>query len=322
MSKKSVNKVTKKTCDYSVPKKKKRFKREYFELYALMAIPILLVLVFNYLPMGGIVIAFKNYKFNKGIWGSAWVGLKNIEFFFKSDVIWRITRNTIVLNLLFIGVELLCGLAIAVLLYEVVSRRAVKVFQTTLITPNFVSWVVASYIVYAILNPNSGILNSIIEAFGGTPVDWYSNAKMWPVILVICDVWKHVGMGSIWYYAALMGVDTTLIESAKIDGANRWQVMKQILIPLIVPIIVIRFILAIGGIFRADFGLFYQVTRNVPLLYETTDVIDTYIFRAMREDGNMSMSAAVGLLQSIIGFIMVMITNAITKKINPDNALM
>lgn len=145
---------------------------------------------------------------------------------------------------------------------------------------------------------------------------------MWPVILVICDVWKHVGMGSIWYYAALMGVDTTLIESAKIDGANRWQVMKQILIPLIVPIIVIRFILAIGGIFRADFGLFYQVTRNVPLLYETTDVIDTYIFRAMREDGNMSMSAAVGLLQSIIGFIMVMITNAITKKINPDNALM
>ena len=303
-------------------KKKKKFKRQYFELYSLMALPILLVFVFNYLPMGGIIIAFKNYKFNKGIWGSDWVGLKNFEFFFKSDVIVRITRNTILLNLLFIGLNLICGLLVAVLLYEITSRRAVKTFQTMLITPNFVSWVVASYMVYAILNPNAGVLNSLIEACGGTSVEWYSKPGAWPIILAICNTWKNVGMGSVWYYAALMGVDTELIEAARIDGANKVQVIRHIMIPLIVPIIVIRVILAIGGIFRADFGLFYQVTRNVPLLYETTDVIDTYIFRAMRENGNMSMSAAVGLLQSVVGFVMVMLTNAVARKVSPENALL
>ena len=320
MGKKSVNKANNTVTP--VTKKKKKFKKEYFELYSLMAIPILLVFVFNYLPMGGIVIAFKNYKFNKGIWGSKWVGLKNFKFFFKSDIIVRIVRNTVLLNMLFITLTLICALLVAVLLYEISSRKAVKTFQTILVTPNFVSWVVASYMVYAILNPTSGVLNSLVKAFGGKAVDWYSMPGAWPVILSICTVWKHVGMDSIWYYAALMGVDMELIEAARIDGANKVQSIRYIMIPLIVPIIVIKTILAIGGIFRADFGLFYQVTRNVPLLYKTTDVIDTYVFRAMREDGNMSMSSAVGLLQSLVGFAMVMLTNAIVKKISPENTLL
>lgn len=301
-------------------KKERRFKKEFLELYSLMGIPIVAVFVFSYLPMGGIIIAFKDYKYNKGIFGSDWAGFKNFEFLFKSDVFFRITRNTILLNFLFIVLNLICAVAIAVLLYEITSRKAVKVFQTILITPNFVSWVIASYMVYALLSPSNGVLNSVIEIFGGTHIEWYAEPGYWPVILAIANIWKGVGMGSIWYYAALMGVDTELKEAARIDGANRWQLYRYIMIPMIVPVIVIRQILAIGGIFRSDFGLFYQVTRNSPMLYKTTDVIDTYVFRAMTE-GNMAMSAATGLLQSVVGFVMVVLTNTIVKKINPDNAL-
>lgn len=301
-------------------KKKREFKREYFELYSLMAIPIISIFVFCYLPMGGIVIAFKDFRYNKGIFGSDWVGLKNFEFLVRSDAMTRITRNTILLNLLFIILNLVCALLIAVLLYEVTSRKWVKIFQTILITPNFVSWVIASYMVYALLNPSSGVLNILMLNLGMEKIAWYSEPQYWPVILAICNIWKSVGMGSVWYYAALMGVDKELMEASRIDGANRKQLYRYIMIPMIVPVIVIRQILAIGGIFRADFGLFYQVTRNAPTLYSTTDVIDTYVFRAMTE-GSMSRSAATGLLQSVVGFVMVMLTNAIAKKINPDNAL-
>lgn len=302
-------------------KKKRRLERQHLELFTLLLIPVLSILVFSYLPMVGIIIAFKNFKFNKGVFGSDWVGLENFEVFFKSDVIVRITRNTIVLNLLFIALGIIFGLIVAVLLFETRKRAAVKTYQTILITPTFVSWVIASYMVYAILNPNYGVLNGIVEAFGGEPIDWYSEPKYWPTILAICNLWKNVGMGSIWYYAALMGVDQQVVEAAEVDGAGRWQVYRHIMIPLIVPVIVIRFILSLGNIFHADFGLFYQVTRDVPKLYETTDVIDTYIYRAMRQLGDMGISAAVGLLQSVVGFTLVMITNAVVKKIDADNAL-
>lgn len=302
-------------------KRKRRLDAQQFELYLLMLIPVLSVFVFSYLPMGGIIIAFKNFKFNKGIFGSDWVGFENFEVFFKSDVIGRITRNTIVLNLAFIFLGVIFGMIVAILLFEARSRAAVKTYQTILITPTFVSWVIAAYMVYAILNPNYGVLNNIIELFGGKPIDWYSEPEYWPVILAICNLWKSVGMGSIWYYAALMGVDSQVVEAAEVDGANRWQVYRHVMVPLIVPIIVIRFILSLGNIFHADFGLFYQVTRDMAALYETTDVVDTYIYRAMRTLGDMGMSAAVGLLQSVIGFTLVMITNKVTKKIDSNNAL-
>lgn len=302
-------------------KRKRRLEKQQYELYFLMLIPVLSVFVFSYLPMGGIIIAFKNFKFNKGIFGSDWVGFENFEVFFKSDVIGRITRNTIVLNLVFIFLGIIVGMIVAVLLFEARSRTAVKTYQTVLITPTFVSWVIAAYMVYAILNPNYGVLNGIVEFFGGEPIDWYSEPEHWPVILAICNLWKNVGMGSIWYYAALMGVDTQVVEAARVDGASRWQVYRHIMIPLIIPIVVIRFILSLGNIFHADFGLFYQVTRDMAALYETTDVVDTYIYRAMRSLGDMGMSAAVGLLQSAIGFVLVMITNKITKKIDSNNAL-
>lgn len=291
------------------------------QLYSLMVIPILLVFVFNYLPMAGIVIAFKNYKYNLGIFGSKWVGIDNFKFFFQSDVFTRITWNTIYMNFLFIIIGTAVAVFLAVLLFEIKSRNATKVFQTVLITPNFVSWVIAAYMVFAFLNPNYGMINTLRQNMGLSKIDWYSEPKYWPVILVIANVWKTMGMNSIMYYAGLMGIDTTLFEAAEVDGANKLQVTIHIIVPMLVPLITILTILNIGNIFRADFGLFYNVPRNVGLLYKTTDVIDTYIFRTMREVGDMGMSSAVGLLQSVVGFIMVMLTNYLSKKVNPDNAL-
>ena len=301
--------------------KKRKIKFNDWQLYALMLLPLLQVFIFHYLPMCGIVIAFKDFKYSKGIFGSEWVGFDNFEFFFKSDTFVRILKNTLLLNFAFIILGILLAVTVAIMLYHVASRKATKLYQTVVITPNFISWVIASYMVYAFLNPQYGLINGILSSFGRDTVNWYSEPKYWPFILIICNIWKHVGMDSIMYYAALMGVDSSLFEAAEIDGANRWQVIKHIMLPSLKPIIVILTILNIGKIFRADFGLFYNVPRNIGLLYETTDVVDTYVFRAMRELGDMGMSAAVGLLQSCVGFVMVMITNAIVKKIEPENAM-
>ncbi len=301
-------------------KKRKKLTTYEWQMYSLLVIPVLLVFVFSYLPMGGIIIAFKNYKYNLGIFGSEWVGFDNFKFFFVSDAFTRITWNTLYMNFLFIALGHAAAVFTAILLFELKSRNATKVFQTVLITPHFVSWVIASYVVYALLNPY-GVVNTFIKSIGGSAVDWYTQPKYWPVILIICNLWKHIGMNSVMYYAGLMGMDSTLFEAAEVDGANKIHIIRYIILPLLVPMMTILIILAIGGIFNADFGLFYNVPRNVGLLYKTTDVIDTYIFRAMRELGDMGMSSAVGLLQSVVGFIMVMTTNAISKKINPDNAL-
>ena len=302
-------------------RKRKKISKNELQLYSLCIIPMLAIFIFCYIPMGGIIIAFKNYKYNLGIFGSDWVGFENFKFFFTSGEFVKITWNTIYMNAIFIVVGIFCAVMVAVLMFHVRSRAATKLYQTVLITPNFISWVVAAYMVYAFLNPNYGLVNGILKAFGKETVDWYAKPGAWPVILTISSIWKHVGMDSVYYYAALMGIDSTLFEAAEVDGANKFQVMKAIIIPLLVPLMTILTIMKIGGIFRADFGLFYQIPRNVGLLYSTTDVIDTYIFRTMREVGDMGMSSAVGLLQSVVGLVMVLLTNAAARKINPDNAL-
>ncbi len=302
-------------------KKRKGLKVSDLQLYSMCVIPVLLIFVFNYLPMFGIIIAFKDYKFGRGIWGSDWVGFKNFEFFLTSDDFLRVTKNTLVMNALFISIGLICAVGLAVLLFELKSRAKTKAFQTILITPNFISWVIASYMLYAILNPQYGMLNSLLTKFGMEKIDFYARPHAWPIILTICSVWKGVGMKSVYYYAALMGVDTSLFEAAEIDGAKKWDIVKYIMIPCLVPLIVMLTILDIGGIFRADFGLFYQMTRDISMLYETTDVLDTYIFRAMRVVGDMGMSSAAGLMQSVVGFILVMITNKCSKMIDNDYGL-
>lgn len=301
--------------------KKRKITKSEWQLYSLCIIPVVLVLIFNYLPMGGIIIAFKDYRYNLGIFGSEWVGFKNFEFFFKSTEFVRITWNTLYMNFVFIIIGTISSVLTAVLLFGLKSRNTTKVFQTTLITPHFLSWVVVAYMVYAFLNPQYGFLNVFLEKLGMKKVDWYATPGAWPIILSIAYVWKTVGMDSVVYYAALMGIDTSLFEAADIDGANPIQKFRTIIIPELVPLLTILTILKVGNIFRADFGLFYQLPRDVGLLYSTTDVIDTYIFRAMRVVGDMSMSSAVGLLQSVVGFVLVVLTNYITGKIDPDSTL-
>ena len=307
-------------------KKKTRITTDAWQLYSLCAIPLLLVIVFNYLPMVGIVIAFKNYKFNLGVFKSPWVGLSNFEFFVKSDVFLQLIRNTLFNNLLFIVFGIAASLLVAILLFELRSRNATKVFQTLMITPHFMSWVVVAYMVYAILNVQYGYLNQALSLFGGGNTDWYSKPGAWPAILTVTSVWKHVGMDSVVYYAALMGLDTTLFEAAEIDGASKFKRTVHITLPSLVPLITILTILKIGSIFRADFGLFYTVTQDGASgnLYSTTNVIDTYIFRTFKgaATGNSyGLTAAVGLLQSLVGMILVICTNKIARKIDPDLGL-
>ena len=292
------------------------------QLWSLCIIPVLFIFVFNYLPMGGLILAFKKYKYSRGIFGSDWIGLDNFKFLVQSNDFTRITRNTLAMNALFIIFGTVAAVLLAILLFELRSRKATKFYQTLLITPNFLSWVVVSYMLYAILQPQNGTLNQILGVFGIEKIDAYGKPEAWPLILTIASVWKHVGMDAVVYYAAMMGFDTSIFEAAEIDGANKIKRTWYVLIPSLVSLMVMLTILKIGNIFRADFGLFYQLPRNIGALYSTTDVIDTYIFRTLRIVGDIGMSSAAGFLQSVVGFIMVMITNGIVRKISPDNALL
>lgn len=301
--------------------KKGRLGRSTLELYSLCILPVLFIILFSYVPMGGIVIAFKDYRYDLGIFGSDWVGFKNFEFFFQSSDFFRITRNTLGMNFIFIILSTVSSILVAVLLFSLKSRAATKVYQTILLTPHFLSWVIVAYMVYGFLNPTYGLLNSVMRNLGMSKIDWYATPNAWPVILSIAYVWKAIGMDCVVYYAALMGIDSGLFEAADLDGAGVVAKFTKIIVPELVPLIVIQTILKVGNIFRADFGLFYQLPRNVGMLYQTTDVIDTYVFRAMRVIGDMSMASAVGLLQSVVGLVLVVTVNFITNKISPENAL-
>ena len=302
-------------------KEKKTKKESNYRLYVLCAVPVILVFIFNYLPMIGAVIAFKDYKYNDGIFGSKWVGLRNFEMFFKSKDFANVAWNTIYLNFIFIIIGTICAVTLAILLFNVVGRKNVKTYQTIFITPYFLSWVVVGYIAYSLLNPAYGILNQLLNALGLGNIDVYSKPGLWPIILTIANVWKNVGMDSVIYYAALMGIDTSLFEAADVDGVNRFQKVWYITIPSLISLITILTILKIGNIFRADFGLFYQLTRDVGQLYSTTDVMDTYIYRTLKVWNDVSLSSAAGLLQSVVGFVLVIVTNTVTKRIDKDCAL-
>ncbi len=295
--------------------------RDNFEL-TLLAVPgILALFIFCYMPMFGVVIAFKKFIPKKGIWGSPWAGLSNFEFFFGSQDAWRVTRNTVCYSLTFMIVTLVCAVFVAILLFNLRNRAALKAYNTIMILPNFLSMVLIAFIVYAFLNPVSGMLNNVLSALGGSGnTDWYSITEAWPFILVFVNTWKSVGMNSIIYYAALMAIDDSLFEAAVLEGANKWQQTVNISIPHLIPIMTITTILAMGSIFSGDFGLFYQIPRNVGTLYPTTDIINTYTFRGLM-GGSMEVSAAVGLMQSVIGLFMVVGTNLIVKKISPENSL-
>ncbi|WP_212691390.1 ABC transporter permease [Vallitalea guaymasensis] len=300
--------------------KKNKFKSQV-EFFS-MTLPVIIhIFIFCYIPMVGIIIAFKDFRYDKGIFGSEWIGFENFKFFFSSQDAWRVTRNTVLMNIIFIITNLIVCVVVAILMYQLTNRVFVKFYQTTMILPHFLSFVVVGFMTYALLNPVHGVLNQMLISMGFEPVNVYTSPKYWPFILPLINIWKTVGMGSVIYYAALMGINKEYLEAAAIDGANKWQVTTKIIIPFLVPVMTILTILAIGNIFRADFGMFYQITRNSSLLYETTDVIDTYIFRALRKFGDIGMSSAVGLYQSFVGFILVIVANTIVKKIDKDSAM-
>ena len=282
---------------------------------------LLFMLAFNYMPMFGIIIAFKTFRVDKGILGSPWSGLNNFRFYFTSQDAWRTTRNTVTLNFLFIAAGLVISLLLAVLISDIKSKKLTKTYQTAMFFPYFVSWVVAGYMVYAFLAGDHGIFNKILLSLGMEKVNWYMQADIWPAILLIAHIWKDSGYYCIIYYAGIMGIDETYYEAAKIDGASRFTMMMKITIPLLSPLISIMLILQIGKIFYADFGMFFHLTKDIGALYKTTDVIDTYVYRSLRVLGDFGMASAAGLYQSVVGFILVILTNTVVGKIDSDNKL-
>lgn len=300
-------------------KKYKTFKNNK-ELLLLSLPAMLSILIFAYLPMFGVFIAFKEINYAKGILGSDWVGFDNFKFFFQSQDAFRVTRNTLVYNALFIIVGTIIALIVAVVLYELNSRM-VKAFQTILFFPYFISWVVAGYISYIYLNPKAGILNQVLTSAGLSTHNWYSEMAYWPFILIIAYLWKNVGYMAIIYYTGMLSIDKSIYEAAEIDGVNGFQKKIYITIPMIKPLIIIMTLLAIGKIMYSDFGLFYFISRDTGLLYEVTDVIDTYVYRSLRVSGELGMSAAAAFYQSIIGVFLVTISNKVLKKFSPENAI-
>ncbi len=298
--------------------KKKKFNRQTFRENAelwLLALPgFIHTLIFCYLPMLGIIIAFKKFNPNIGIFGSKWVGFDNFKFFFESNDFVRIMRNTVAYGVGFLFLDNFFPIFLSIMLYNVFNRAALKYYQTTMILPNFLSMVLVAFIVYALLNPVSGVVNRLL----GTDTDWYAKAGYWPFILSVVHVWKGIGMKSIIYYAALMGIDESLFEAARIDGATKWHEIRYIIIPELMSLVCIYLILGVGSLVGGDFGLFYQVPMNVGNLYETTDIINTYVFRALQQGSNMGRTAAVGLFQSVTGMILVVTSNLIVKRIDPE----
>lgn len=290
-------------------------------IFWLLCLPaVITFILFNYIPMFGSILAFKSYNYTAGILGSDWVGFDNFKFFFASQDALRLTRNTLGYASVFIVVNLVSAVFSALLLFEVKSKTCIKTYQTIMILPYFLSWVIVGYIVNILLNSDHGVVNQFLDKFFGTTVKWYTEPKWWPFILTIANIWKHIGMNCIMYYAALMGIDSSIYEAATIDGAGKIRQAISISIPSLAPMMTILTIMAVGNIFRSDFGLFYQVPMDVGALYPTTDVIDTYLYRGLRT-GDVGITAAVGLFQSVVGLVTVLVTNYIVKKIEPDNAM-
>jgi len=290
--------------------------------FLLMLLPaIIYLLIFAYLPMTGIILAFKKYTYAGGIFGSPWNGLKNFDFFFRSGQALVVTRNTVLYNLLFIVFNTVLQVTVAILITEAAGRYFKKITQTMLFLPYFISWVVVSVIAFNLLSYDFGIINSLIKSIGGEKISFYSEIKYWPFILTLFNAWKGVGYGSIIYLAAIMGIDTEMYEAARIDGANVFQRIFRITIPQLRPTIIILFLLAIGGIFRGNFDMFYNLIGSNGLLYSATDVIDTFTFRALMRNSDFGMSAASGLFQSVCCFFTILIANKLIKMYEKDYAL-
>lgn len=303
---------------------KKNLKRRlirYIPLY-IMALPGLVYLfINNYMPLPGLVLAFKKYNAKKGIFGSDFVGLKNFKYLFTTKDAYIITRNTICYNVVFIIVNTILAIFVAILLAEMTSRMK-KVYQCLILLPYMISMVIVSYLVYGFLSTDNGFLNNtLLPLLGKEPVNWYMEKKYWPFLLTFVNAWKVVGYNSIIYISTILGIDRGIYESAQIDGASKWMQVRKITIPLLKPTVIMLTLLAIGRIFYSDFGLFYQVPQNQGALFAVTNTIDTYVYRGLLELGNMSMASAAGLYQSMVGFVLILGANFMVRRIDKDSAL-
>lgn len=289
----------------------------------LIAAPgILYLLINNYLPMFGVFLAFKDFNYFKGIFGSDWCGFDNFRFLFKTRDAWIMTRNTLLYNAAFIVIGTIAAIFIAILLFELGQRRRVRLFQSALMLPNLFSWVVVGFVVYAFLNADTGFLNNTVFPWLGlTLFSWYSTTAPWPVILILVYLWKYMGVSSVVYMASIAGIDQSIYEAAQIDGASKVQQIRKITVPLLKPTVVIMVLMAIGRIFYSDFGLFYQVPQNSGRLFDVTQTIDTYVYRGLMELNDVGMSAAAALYQSVVGLLLVLGANALVRRFDSENAL-
>ena len=304
-----------------IKKKKIRWK-QYLPIYLLALPGIIYMICNNYLPMFGIVIAFKKLNFAKGILASPWCGLKNFEFLFKSSTAFTMIRNTICYNVLWLILGHVLAIASAILLNEITNRFRARFYQSVILLPYLMSWVVVSYLVFAFLSADTGMFNnSILQPLGIAPVNWYSESKYWPFILTFVNHWKNNGYTMIVYFASIVGISQDYYEAAMLDGATKWQQIKHITIPQLVPTIITLMILSVGRIFASDFGLFYQIPRNTGALYNATQTIDVYVYNALMQRSDYGMASAASVFQRIVGFLMVMVTNAIVRKVSRENAM-
>ncbi|ODJ60031.1 ABC transporter permease [Brochothrix thermosphacta] len=306
---------------------KKKLKKCYkHRALIFMALPGFIWMIFFYIPVLGNIVAFKDFRYSPdgflaSLKNSPWIGFDNFKFLFSSSDAYLITRNTLLYNIAFILIGLVCAILFAVVLSEIRSRKMIKIYQTSMLLPYFLSWVIIGYFVYAFLSPDKGLLNSMITSFGGEAINWYNEPKYWPFILIVLGVWKSVGYSSIIYFAAIMGINPTYYEAAMVDGATKWQQIRHVTLPQLIPLITILSILSVGNIFKADFGLFYQVTRNSGVLYEVTSVLDTYVYNGLANTGDIGMAAAAGLYQSVVGCVLLIAANAVVRKLDDSSAL-
>jgi putative aldouronate transport system permease protein len=288
----------------------------------LMALPgLAVVFIVSYMPMPGIVLAFKNYRVAQGVWGSDWVGLNNFQFLLNSGIAAEIIRNTLVLNTLFIIAAQVCSITMAMLMNEVYHTHIAKVFQSILFFPHFVSWVLVGFFTFAFLNSDTGYVNAILRSLGQEPVNWYAEPQYWYAILVFLSVWKGLGYFTIIYLAGILNINPEYYEAARIDGANKWHEVRYISLPLVRPLIIINVLLAIGRIFFANFDFIYNVTRDSSLLLPVVNVIDTFVYRSLAAVGNFNLASAAGFFQAVMGLILVVAANELVRRIDSDQVL-
>lgn len=295
--------------------------RQYIPLYLMLLPSLVYFFINNYIPMTGIVVAFKKYSKKKGIYGSDWNGLENFKYLFKNDAS-LIIRNTLLYNIVFIVLGMVVGVTLAILITDVTSKRLKKLYQSAIMLPFLISIVIVSYIVFAFLSAENGMINnSLLKPLGLSTVQWYAQPKYWPFILTFVNLWKGCGYGTLIYIAGIAGIDSSFYEAARLDGATRWQQITNITIPCLVPSLVTMTMLSLGRIFASDFGLFFQVPQNSGALFSVTQTIDTYVYRALIASGGIGRSAAAGFFQSVVGFTLVMVANALVRRISRDNAM-